>query len=174
MDNAEKNAVAQDSFARPVWFFEINGESVPLYEEAASVAYYNKGHRLLGHSDGKTFYKIMDEVRDTLLVATKQYQAAQDRFIRLGEAVDKFLYEDLLEEDDPKVVAAQEKQDEAEKKMIDFKRKLELVSKGQRTKALDAELEIAKQNIVPPPSRDVLNPKNDARIKEMEGAIKQM
>lgn len=171
MDTQDSNIVAQDTQPKPIWFYEINGETVPLPADHAWNA-HKKGHKLIGHSDGKAYFEKMKEGYKTIEVAKKQYESAEKKVVRYGEVIDRLLYDELLDEEDEKVKRAEEQLEKVEEQLQEFKKKWEDSTRTFRDDAMKAEIEVAKGNLTPPPNRDFINPKNNPKLAGMENEIR--
>lgn len=124
--------------------------------------------RLIGVSDGKTYAKMMAQANnERAKLEANMKQFAQD-ITKYNKTYDKFKFEDLLEDDDPKVVKLKgilddlnAKYEEAHKELNDFNRVIV-------DKAFKAELEIARGHIEMPENYDVFTPNATKRNKILE------
>lgn len=161
---------------KKTWFFEgSNGQIIPAEEkEADSILNVNSGWRrqdlkLIGVSDGTTFTKVVQESKLQIAEKERQLKEKKASLNRYIQGHDKLLFEDFLEEDDPKILRAKAKieelQTEIEPLEIAFKTFKDTVLK----RAEEAELEAARGNIEMPRSFKVIRRGDD--IPGMESTI---
>jgi hypothetical protein len=139
------------------WFFEDStGRIFPTNEkEAFSLLTENSRWRrqdikMIGMSDGKTYHETLTKEKQgiqSLVDKIKELRITLDRYIK---GHDKLIFEDFLEQDDPKVIRANAKISELEKEISPLEKELQTRKADILKTAFDAELEKARGNIVKP------------------------
>lgn len=150
------------------WFFERgDGQIITCEENEAWNLMRNKSNwqrqdfKFLGMSDGKTYVETIktaqaEKNRVEGLVAQKSSELT-----RYLDTLDKFKFEQLLDDSDEKVV-------KVKGIIAGIQKEIDLLnqefSKGYQdvvNKAFNAELEKAKGNMIMPQNQDIMTPKGD-------------
>lgn len=162
VDKMEKENV-QLMKPQNTWFFrDSDGRTFATNEKEAweLVSSTSKWRRqdikMIGMSDGTTYYKTVKqagprkaELKDQIVELKK----VRDKYIKTH---DRFLFEDLLEDDDTKVLRAKKLIADTEAKLEPIEDELESIMKNLVKTATDAELKAAEGNMVMPRNQDVI------------------
>lgn len=146
------------------WFFEKDGVPFGVNEKEAWELITNKSSwrrndiEMLGMSDGQKFHEIVKAAgprREELQVEIKALQEKLDKYIK---GHDRLLFDEFAEEDDPRVLRAKELIKKTEDEMEPLETELKELRSGLISKAFNAELEVARGNMVRPGNQDILTP----------------
>lgn len=166
MDYSQKQReIALKQKPEPIWFFKRgDGFLFQTNEQDAWNILHNpsrwarRDFTLVGHSDGTTYFEVIRNGK-------KELQDLQNRAIEINKdltlynkSFEKFKFEQMLSDDDDRVVKAkesikklQEEYDEAQEKMSNFNKYL-------LNKAMEEEFKKAEGNIVAPSNQDIITP----------------
>lgn len=149
------------------WFIQRGQNENDIFacqEEEAWGLFHNRTNwmrsdfKIIGVSDGQTYVRMLKEAGNFKGELEKKVAELSKEITKYSHAYDKFKYEELLEDTDPKVVKLHgilkdlnEQLDKANAELNDIQR---VVIK----KAFDAELEVARGHIEHPSNHDVFTP----------------
>ena len=114
--------------------------------------------KIIGTSDGKTYVRVMKESENMKANLEAEVRRLSAELTRYLKTYDKFKYDDLLEDDDPKVLKAKEITDKLQKELDEKNLNLNSISKTIVEKAFNAELEVARGHIEHPTNQDIFTP----------------
>lgn len=177
----EQELKAQDGLGptkiTKTWFFQRGTDPNDVFacsEQEAWNQLRNRSNwqrndiKLIGVSDGKTYVRIMAQANiERAELETKMKQFAQD-ITKYNKTYDKFKFEDLLADDDEKVIKLKGILDDLNTKYEQAHKELNDFNKIIVEKAFKAELEIAKGHIEMPENFDVFTPNATKRNKILE------
>ena len=123
--------------------------------------------KIIGTSDGKTYVRVMKENENTKGNLEAEVRKLSAELTRYLKTYDKFKYDDLLEDDDPKVMKAKEITDKLQAELDEKNKELQNITKTIVEKAFNAELEVARGHIEYPTNQDIFTP-NGNREKIMK------
>ncbi len=156
-----------EEFAKPepMWFFERGDKMVfaSKEKEAWNILHnisnwQRKDFKLIGVSDGTTYYKTINESRSKLPEIRNQIAELETELSQYSKTEEKFKFEDLLEDTDEKMIRVKKFKKEVLNKLGEKKKKLHGLTKDVNQVAFDAELEVARGNIVMPGNNDIIVP----------------
>lgn len=163
---------------KKTWFFKRQtGEILAVEEKAAHQLLRNpqrvlteRGFRtldydLIGVSDGKTYAKVVQEEKSRLSGVKQQINSKKNDFRRYVKMLERFKFEEFLEDTDPKVQRARviidKEQVELDKLEEEYRNGFKTISDT----AFNAELEVARGNIEEPTNFSVITPVSRDRAK---------
>ncbi len=114
--------------------------------------------KILGVSDGSTYVRVMKENENAKGNLEAEVRRLSGELTRYLKTFDKFKYEDLLDDNDPKVLKAKEITDKLQKELDEKNAELNNISKTIIRRAFDAELEVARGHIEHPSNQDIFTP----------------
>lgn len=139
------------------WFFtDSTGRIFPTNEEEAFKLLTNTNRwrrqdiRMIGMSDGTTYYKIISESKDAARVVGEKISEKKELLNKYIEGHDKLMFEQFVPETDPRIIRAKELIKKVEDEMEPLENELKELKTNIVQKAFDAELEVARGNIVNP------------------------
>jgi FtsZ-binding cell division protein ZapB len=146
------------------WFLEReNGEVIAVGEtEAYSLLHPQqpnaKRFRLVGTSDGKKYVEIIKTAGIEKQSIQNQVRAKSSDITRYLNTLDKFKFEELLDDTDPKVIKVREIIASLQLEIDKLNEGLANIQKLVVDKAFQAELEIARKTPEQPRKNDVFSP----------------
>jgi len=149
------------------WFLEReSGEVIAVSEvEAYSLLHPQqpnaKHFRLVGTSDGKKYVEIIKTAGIEKQSIQNQVRAKSADITRYLNTLDKFKFEELLEDTDPKVIKVREIIATLQAETDKLNEGLANIQKLVVDKAFQAELEIARKTPEQPRKNDVFTPGGD-------------
>jgi hypothetical protein len=173
MDNKDIIEQEQSQFSgmptkvTKTWFLEReNGEVFAINEKGAWNLLYNQNrnnlysHRytIVGVSDGKTYVEMIKNSQGRKAEMERELASTQKDLSRYLGTLDRLKFDELLDDDDAKVLRAKELIEENEKKTETLEGKIANINKTIVQEAFDAELEKAKGNIEQPNNSDIATP----------------
>jgi vacuolar-type H+-ATPase subunit I/STV1 len=124
-------------------------------KEAYSVFYESRNSKtrfkILGVSDGSTFVRVKQEAEAMKGDLKNKIATLSREITRYLESKDKFKFEELLEDNDPKVVRVSQIIADKEKELDKANKDLQDNEQIAYKKAFNAELEVARGHIEMPP-----------------------
>lgn len=114
-----------------------------------------KDFQIIGTSNGATFKRIIAESEKEKKAILAEMTAFKDKLERYEEAENKMLYEDLLDETDPKVKRVRALKEKVKTELEPLQARLQEFSARLVSKAFEAELEVAKLSPRAPKNQDV-------------------
>ena len=120
----------------------------------------------LGTSDGKTYKKIISEGSKDKIDLKENIKDLRRSLERYLETLEKLKFDDLLDDDDAKVIRANQLIKDLEAKLDIEENKYKKFTKSLVDKAFNAELEVAKQDKTKPSNRDIDTPGADSSARE--------
>lgn len=156
------------------WFMEReNGEIFACCEtEAYTLTHPTqanaKRYRIVGTSDGKVYASILKTAGIEKQDLQNQVRVKSSDITRYLNTLDKFKFEELLEDTDPKVIRVKELIAKLQGEIDKLNEGLANIQKLVVDKAFNAELEIARKNIELPRKNDVITPGGEqTRIRNL-------
>jgi len=110
----------------------------------SSSNWQRRDFKIVGVSDGKTYQEKINRSRSKKIEIEKQLKVLQEKLDRYISTEDSLLYDDLLEETDPKVKRVRELREVAKKELEGVQTQLQNFSQKLVTGAFNEELEKAK------------------------------
>lgn len=159
------------------WFFMRGGDPDDIFacsEQEAWNQLRNRSNwqrndiKLVGVSDGKTYANIMAQANNERALLEQKTKQIAVEITKYNKTYDKFKFEDLLEDDDPKVLKLKGILDELNTKYEQASKELNDFNSIIVKKAFDAEFAIAKGHIEMPENFDVFTPNATKRKKILE------
>lgn len=139
------------------WFFtDSTGRTFATNEkEAFNLLTENSGWRrkdikMVGCSDGTTYAKVISESKQATLELQEKVSALKEKLDLYIKGHDRLVFDEFLDENDPKVQRAKTMIAKVQKEMDPLEAQLSDIKKNIMQKAFDAELEKAKGNLVKP------------------------
>jgi hypothetical protein len=114
--------------------------------------------KIVGVSDGSTYVKMIREAGNFKEGLEKQVGEVSREVTKYSHAYDKFKYEELLEDTDPKVMKLKGILAELNTKLDDLNKQLQDIQKVVINNAFKAELEVARGHIEHPSNQDFFTP----------------
>jgi hypothetical protein len=152
----EKETVEQMK-PQPTWFFEgADGKPFAVNEKEAWDLLTNKSQwrrhdlKMLGASDGQTYHETIKGAGGRTKELQKQIADKKSSLDRYIKGHDKLMFEDFLDEDDPKVQRAKEVIAKVEAEIDPLEKELKDIKGNLVQKAFNAELEKARGNMQNP------------------------
>jgi hypothetical protein len=143
--------------ATKTWFFETSdGKIFPAEEKEAFELMTNKSQwrrhdlKLIGVSDGTAYNSVIDGAGDKVRETKEQMLEMKKTLKKYEAGLEKLLFEEFAEEDDPRVLRAKKLIEDTEAKLAPLQKEIEDYTVNIRQKAFDAELEQARGNIENP------------------------
>jgi len=112
----------------------------------------------LGSSDGQTYQRIIRDGKKDNEDLKAEIETLKRDVNRYLKTLEKFKFDDLLDDTDSKVIKANEIISRLEKALEDKQKEFNGFAKMLNKKAFNAELEIAKQNKTIPSNQDIITP----------------
>lgn len=106
--------------------------------------------KMIGMSDGTTYYNTIRDAKKSITDKTEAVKEVKTRLNRYVAGHDKLLFEEFVDEEDERVKRAQELIKKTNEELAPLEDELEDLKKNIIKKALDAELEKARGNMVNP------------------------
>ena len=146
------------------WFLEReNGQIIAVSEvEAHALTHPTqmnaKRYKIVGTSDGKTYVSVIKNAGKDKIELENKVRTMSSDITRYLNTLDKFKFEELLEESSPKVKRVRKIIDALQTDIDKTKEGLANIQKLVVDKAFNAELEVARNNIELPKNCDVFTP----------------
>lgn len=138
------------------WFFQKGGDPFAVNEKEAWELLTNRSNwrdrtiSMIGVSDGQTFYDVMKQAVPRKHELNTQVKELKEKLNKYIKAHDRLLFEELEDEDSPKVLKAKELIKKTENEIEPLENELRELSNGLYQKAFNAELEKARGNMEQP------------------------
>lgn len=149
-----EEVIAEAKKIKPVWFFRFGNEKPFCLEEKAAweqiyqkTTWRRQGGRIIGFSDGSTYDKIIRSSGNESREAHKNLKETQRKIDRYYETRDRLIFEDLLEEDDPKIKIIDERIANLNKDLDINEGEVKKYSGSLLETAFEAELKVAQENL---------------------------
>lgn len=126
-----------------------------------SSTWKRRDFRIVGTSDGKIFRKIVSQAREEKLKIKAELAQLQKQLDKYTATEEKFLFEDLLDKDDPKVKRVRELIDKTLEELEPIQAKLKNYSQRIVSEAHAAELEEARKHPRMPKNQNLEAPGGD-------------
>lgn len=117
-----------------------------------------KDFAYIGTSDGKTYKRIVDAGNKEKLELKEEIKKLKSDINKYLKTLERFKFEDLLDDDDPKVKRANELISKLEKSLEEKEKTLKKFAQTLIKKAFNAEVEVAKKDKTKPSNRDIDTP----------------
>lgn len=149
------------------WFLEReNGEVFAINEKGAWNLLHNQNrnnlyshrYKIVGVSDGKTYVEKIKNSQGRKAEMEKELSQVQKDLSRYLGTLDRLKFDELLDDEDPKVQRAKDLISENEEKVETLQGKIANITKTIVQEAFDAELEVARGNIEQPSNSDIATP----------------
>lgn len=147
------------------WFFKRgDGEIFATGEKEAWEILRNRGNwmrrdfKLIGASDGKTFGRVLADSANLKKGLQEKVAELKKILKRYRDAEEKFKFEDLLEDDDPKVITVRKRIDETDTELLKNEGELKEIARTIFNKAFQAELESSTGKMELPTNQDIETP----------------
>ena len=167
--------IAQFTTPKKTWFIERTGDKkvMAMEEMEAWKTLTNKStwarhdFRIVGVSDGKTYAKIVQESQGKAREMFKVIKDIETEANKYRKTEEKFVFEDLLELTDPKVVKVKSIIAKYDKDLEKNNAEYLAITKNVAKTAFDAELAKAKRsgNREFPSNQDIFTPGSDAKTR---------
>ena len=170
----EKPDVDLSKFTQPekTWFFERgDGMLFACNESEANEIMRNRTNwmrrdfKMLGVSDGTTYKKVKTEEKAKIASVKEEVKQLNIELTKYLKTLERFKFDELLEDTDPKVMRANELIKNLETKIDEKNDYLKNAMKLIDKKAFDAEFAKAKGNIEMPNDINVMTPESKDRDK---------
>jgi len=165
---SEQPKQVQSTKVEKTWFLEReNGETIAVCEnEAYSLTHPSqinaKRFKIIGTSSGKTYVEILKSAGIEKQELENKVRTLSSDITRYLTTLDKFKFEELLEDTDPKVIRVKEIMSKLQTEIDESNKGLANIQKLVVDKAFNAELEVARGNIEQPRNNDVICPGGNA------------
>jgi len=150
------------------WFLEREDRSIIAVSEPEAYSLTHptqmnaKRYQIIGVSDGKTYVEIMKNAGKEKQELNNKVRTLSSDITRYLNTLDKFKFEELLEDTDPKVIRVKEIMNKLQGEIDVANEGLANIQKLVVDKAFNAELEVARGHIELPKNNDVMCPGGDA------------
>ena len=150
------------------WFMEKDDGSIIAVSETEAYAlthptqFNSKRFKIVGVSDGKIYVSVMKQAGKEKQELENKVKALSSDITRYLNTLDKFKFEELLEDTDPKVIKVREIMDKLQAEIDLANDGLANIQKLVVDKAFNAELEVARGHIELPRNNDVFTPGGNA------------
>jgi hypothetical protein len=165
MEPTQEEKKELDSKPEPMWFFERgDGMIFSSKEQEAWDILHNvsnwqrRDFKLIGHSDGTTYFKSIKESKNKLPKIRTEIAELEGELSQYSKTEERFKFEDLLDDKDPKMVKVKELKKGILDKLKVKNKEINGLTKNINQTAFDAELEKARGNIVMPGNKDIIVP----------------
>lgn len=156
----------------PTWFFRRgDGHTFAAGEVEAHAILRNRTEwmrrdfELLGHSDGQTYFRIIREADgEAQKLRAERARLAQDA-ARYRKTEDRLKFEELKPEDDEQVAKVRAILESLDLQIAEIDAQLASWAKIVTDRAFQAELEVARGNMVLPRNMDIATPVDRDREK---------
>jgi hypothetical protein len=164
------------------WFFEdTSGRIFPANEKEAFELMTNNSRwrrqdiKMVGVSDGTTYHKTIEESKQKIADLNETVKEMKQKLNLYIKGHDKLMFEDFLDENDPKVKRAKEVIAKTQKEIDPVEKKLETMRKDIVQIAFEAELEQARGHMENPRDFSVIaksdgSPRGDEFMKSFAQA----
>lgn len=174
--------VAKFTMPKKTWFVERTGdkkifamEEVEAWKTLTNQStWVRHDFRIIGVSDGKTYAKVVAESQGKAKVILGEIRAIEAEANKYRKTEERFVFEDLLEITDPKVVKVKQIISQYDKKLETKNAEYFALTKGVAKTAFEAELAKAKKNKNKefPTNQDIFTP--GAKPNERNRILRQM
>ena len=173
-EDSQNQQQAQPTKVTKTWFIEKeNGEIFAINEKGAWDLQYNQNrnnlysrkYKIVGVSDGRTYVDIIKNSQNEKAELERLLSTESDELSRYVNTLDRFKFNELLEDEDPKVLRAKELIKKKEENIADINNKLVNIHKIIIEKAFKAELEKARGNIEKPANNDIFTPSSSREVR---------
>lgn len=175
-DTLKKEAQSQPpTRITKTWFIQKeDGEIFAINEKGAWDLLHNQNrnnlyshvYKVVGVSDGRTYVETLRNSQNDKVELEQKQQEETRNLTRYINSLDRFKFEELLEDTDPKMIKVKELIAEKEKIVADLNDKLANITKTNIQKAFNAELEKARGHIEMPENNDVATPSADPQTRK--------
>lgn len=154
--------------------FTMNEKEVQrrFYE---NTSIYRWNFKILGVSDGKTMEKYMKENKKDVRELENKKDTLEDRLDRYVEKEDELLFEEMVEDDDPRLQRLQKRKEQTKAKIRDLIKKINDESGEVWKEAFEAEKQVAIENgpSLPEPPSEIIHSKRSSESdrKKIERAL---
>lgn len=175
--------VQQATTPKKTWFFKKNDGSIIAVEEKAAHQLIRNPQRvltergfrtldyeLIGVSDGKTYANYVNQEKKKLEGLKEEITQKKNDFRRYVKMLERFKFEEFLDDEDAKVKRAKTVIQKEEKELEELEEKYKNMFKNVPQNAFNAELEVAKGNIEMPEDFSVITPV----VKDRAKILKQL
>jgi len=149
------------------WFFtDSTGRIFPTNEEEAFRLLTNTNRwrrqdiRMVGMSDGTTYHRVIADSKGSARELAEKIAEKKAVLQKYIDGHDKLLFEQFVDKEDPRIKRAQEIIKEVEDELEPMEKELKALTTGIVQKAIDAELEVARGNLVNPRDFSVIAKSN--------------
>ncbi len=159
------------------WFFQ-RGEDVndvfACSEQEAWGLLRNRSNwmrrdfKMIGVSDGKTYARIMTQSAHKKQALEQKTQQLAQEITRYNKTYDKFKFDDLLDDEDPKMIKVKGILDNLNAEYEKAKAEFDNINKMIVEEAFKAELDVARGKLEMPENFDVFTPGASKRNKILE------
>jgi len=172
MENLEKPDLSQFIKPEKTWFFQRGDGLLFTCNEAQAneimrnrTNWMRRDFKMLGTSDGTTYKKVKDEEKKKISGLKEDVKNLNIELSRYIKTLERFKFDELLEDTDAKVIRVNEiikgLEDKIDEKTDIIKNFTKIIDK----KAFDAEFAKAKGNLVMPGDINVMTPEGKDREK---------
>lgn len=145
------------------WFFtDSTGRIFSANEEEAFKLLTNTNRwrrqdiRMIGMSDGRTYQKVISESKSKTRELSDKVAEKKQLLNKYVEGHDKLMFEQMLEETDPRMIRAKKMIQDIEAELAPMEKELRDLRTNIVQVAFDAELEKARGNMVNPRDKSVI------------------
>ena len=174
MENLEKPTEDLSKYTKPekTWFFKRGDGMVFACNEIQAneimrnrTNWMRRDFKMLGTSDGTTYKRVKDEERKKIVGMKEELKELNVSLSKYLKTLERFKFDELLDDTDPKVIRANELIKELENKIDERENVLKNAAKIIEQKAFDAEFEIANGKLEMPSDINVVTPESKDREK---------
>jgi hypothetical protein len=146
------------------WFIERENGAIFACEETEAYSLTHptqpnaKRYKIVGTSDGRTYVEIMKNAGKEKMALENKIQKLSSDITRYLNTLDKFKFDELLDDTDPKVIRVKDLMDKLQQEIDVANVGLKDIQKSVVEKAFQAELAIAREKIELPRKQDVFCP----------------
>lgn len=177
----EKPSEDLSIYTRPekTWFFQRgDGMIFACNEVQANETMRNRTNwmrrdfKMLGVSDGTTYKRVKNEEKKSIVALKEELKELNINLSKYLKTLERFKFDELLDETDVKVIRANELIKELESKIEEKETILKNAAKIIEQKAFDAEFAMAKGNLEMPSDINVMTPDKKDREKILKALHK--
>lgn len=173
--------IAKWSKPKKTWFIMRMGDKkiFAMEEMEAWKTLTNKSNwvrhdfKIIGVSDGETYAKVIADSKKNSAGLAREMAELETEINKYRKTEDRFVFDDLLDKDDPKVIRVKEIIKDLEEKYDVLNKKYIGMTRDVATLAFEAELAVARTNKkVFPSNQDIMTPGSNP--KERRKILKNM
>lgn len=172
MDETNKNMEmiegADSTKPHKTWFIERGDGYIFAAREAEAwgilrnvTEWRRRDFKVIGVSDGKTFFEIMREGRNALPRLRTELAELQNELLEYINTENHLKFKELADSDDIRLVKVKKIKSEINAKVNAKLKEISEITSGLHKKAFNAELEVARGHIEMPENQDVIAPGGD-------------